>query len=112
MNQETFKQLDLEKQIDIYNQWLNDIEMTEYYLYLNDQEGMGCLESNNFFFIPYMDIIDIITHSQRYELSDSVISYDNEDGFRSLSDDDIKDRFSNNDFMDWLEGQRLGDYNA
>ena len=73
---------------------------------------MGNLESNNFFFLPYMDIIDILTHAQRYELTDSLISYDNETGFRSLDDDDIQERFSNTDFLDWLDGQRLGDHNA
>ena len=112
MDYKTFKNLELEKQVELYNEWLTEIKMTEYYLYLNDQEGMGNLESNNFFFMPYMDIIDILTHAQRYELTDSLISYDNETGFRSLDDDDIQERFSNADFMDWLDGQRLGDHDV
>ena len=112
MKQETFNKLSLEKKIELYNEWLIINHLNEYVLYPNDQEGMGNLESNNFFFLTYMDIIDILTHAQRYELTDSLISYDNETGFRSLDDDDIQERFSNADFLDWIDGLKGSDYNV
>lgn len=29
-----------------------------------------------------------------------------------LTEEEVKERFESKDFLDWLEGQRLGDYNV
>lgn len=112
MNQETFKKLSLEKQVELYNQWLTDIKMEEYTLYPNDNGGLETLLETQFYTYPTADIIEIIATTPRYDVSDSVVTFDYTDGFHSLTEEEIKERFENKDFLDWLDGQRLGDYNA
>lgn len=104
MKQEKFNQLSLEKQIEIYNQWLVDSKLTEYILYTNDNDGLETLLERNFFMMSTSDIIEIIYHSINYDISDRLVTFDYEDGFRSLTDNDIKERFENQDFLDYLEG--------
>lgn len=40
MKQETFKSLELEKQVELYNQWLTDSKLEQYELYTNDNDGL------------------------------------------------------------------------
>lgn len=110
MKQETFNKLELEKQVEIYNQWLCDINMDSCTLYTNDNDGLETLLEGNFFMLPIADIVKIMVNSTYYDISDSLVTFDYDDGFRSLTNDDIKERFSNTDFLDWLDGQRLENY--
>ena len=112
MDYKTFKSLDLEKQVELYNQWLYDSNLEQYELYENDNDGLETLLERNFTMLPTADIIEIIYHSTHYDIYDSLVTFDYEDGFRSLKEEEIKERFENKDFLDWLEGQRLGDYNV
>lgn len=112
MDYKTFKNLELEKQVELYNEWLKAIKMEEYTLYQNDNDGLETLLETQFYTYPTADIVEIIATATHYDISDSVVTFDYTDGFRSLDDDDIQDRFSNADFLDWLGGQRLGDYNV
>lgn len=104
MKQETFKNLDLEKQVELYNQWLYDYNLEQYELYENDNDGLETLLDRNFIMLPTADIIEIIYHSINYDIYDSLVTFDYEDGFRSLNDKDIQERFSNTDFLDWIDG--------
>ena len=112
MNQETFKSLDLEKQVELYNQWLYDSNLEQYELYANDNDGLETLLERNFIMLPTPDIIEIIYHSTNYDIYDSLVTFDYEDGFRSLNDKDIQERFSNIDFLDYLDGLKGSDHNA
>lgn len=58
MKQETFKSLDLEKQVEIYNQWLYDSKLEQYELYTNDNDGLETLLERNFAMLPTPDIIN------------------------------------------------------
>lgn len=112
MKQETFKQLSLEKKMEIYNQWLYDSKLEQYELYANDGDGLETLLERNFIMLPTPDIINELVRATHYDIYDSMVTFDYENGFRSLDDDDIQERFSNADFLDWLDGQRLGDYDV
>lgn len=109
MKQETFKSLDLEKKMEIYNEWLTDSKLEQYELYENDNDGLETLLERNFAMLPTPNIIEIIYHSTNYDIYDSLVTFDYEDGFRSLTEEEIKERFESKDFLCWLEGQRLGD---
>ena len=114
MKQETFNQLSLEKQIEIYDKWLCGSKLEEYTLYPNTNEGLECLFERNFSqMISDLYITNELTHSSHYDLSDKIITYDRDMNFSfiSLTDNDRKERFSNIDFIDWLEGERLENYN-
>ena len=104
MKQETFKNLELGKKMEIYNQWLVDIKMEEYTLYTNDNDGLETLLERNFIMLPTTDIIEIIYHSISYDIYDRLVTFDYEDGFRSLTEEAIKERFENKDFRKWLGG--------
>ena len=113
MDYKIFNKLDIEKQIDIYNQWLCDSKLEEYALYPNTNEGLESLFERSFSqMISDIDIANELTHSKHYDISDSIITYDIDIkyGFKSLTDNDIKERFENQDFLGWLEGQRLENY--
>lgn len=110
MTKETFNQLELEKQVEIYNQWLCDTKLDSYTLYTNDNDGLETLFDINFYILPTADIVQIMVNYTHYDISDSLVTFDYDDGFRSLDDRGIKERFSNIDFLDWLDGQRLGNY--
>lgn len=112
MKQETFKRLELEKQVELYNQWLYDSKLEQYELYANDNDGLETLLERNFIMLPTPDIIEIIYHSTNYDIYDSLVTFDYEDGFRSLNDKDIQERFSNIDFLDYLDGLKGSDHNA
>ena len=112
MKKETFKNLDLEKQVELYNEWLYDSNLEQYELYENDNGGLGTLLERNFTMLPTADIIEIIYHSTNYDIYDRLVTFDYEYGFRSLTEKEIKERFENKDFLDWIDGQRLGDYNV
>lgn len=115
MKQETFKQLSLEKQIEIYNEWLIVNHLSEYVLYQNDDDGIElCLERNVSPMCSNVDIANELAHSTHYDTSDRLIMYDRDIpfGFKSLTDVEIASYFSQRNFIDWLEGQRLGDYNV
>ena len=112
MDYKTFKSLDLEKKIELYNEWLTDIKMEEYTLYPNDNDGLETLLERNFIMLPTADIIEIIYHSTNYDIYDSLVTFDYEDGFRSLTEEEIKERFESKDFLDWLDGLKGSDYNA
>lgn len=51
MKQETFKQLSLEKKMEIYNQWLYDSNLEQYELYTNDEKGLNLKYEQLFKFI-------------------------------------------------------------
>lgn len=108
MKQKTFKNLELEKQVELYNEWLKDIKMEEYTLYQNDNGGLETLLEYNFYTYPTADIIEIIATTTHYDVSDSVVTFDYTDGFHSLTEDEIKERFENKDFLDYLDGIKWG----
>ena len=112
MKKETFKNLELEKQVELYNQWLYDSNLEQYELYENDNDGLETLLERNFIMLPTADIIEIIYHSTNYDIYDSLVTFDYEDGFRSLTEEEIKERFESKDFLDWLDGLKGSDYNA
>ena len=112
MKQETFKQLSLDKQIELYNQWLYDSNLEQYELYENDNDGLETLLERNFTMLPTPDIINELVGATHYDIYDRLVTFDYEYGFRSLTEKETKERFENKDFLDWLDGQRLGDYNA
>lgn len=112
MNQETFKSLDLEKQVELYNEWLYDSKLEQYELYANDNDGLETLLERNFIMLSTPDIISELVGATHYDIYDSLVTFDYENGFRSLTEEEIKERFSNADFIDWLEGLKGSDYNA
>ena len=115
MKQETFKQLSLDKKMELYNEWLIVNHLYEYVLYPNDDEGIElCLGRAFSSMCSTVDITDELTHSTHYDTNDKLIMYDRDIpyGFKSLTEEEIKERFENKDFLDWLDGQRLGDYNV
>ena len=112
MKLKTFNELPLEKQIEIYNQWLYDTKLEQYELYENDNDGLETLLERNFIMLPTADIIDILVHSTNYDIYDKLVTFDYDDGFRSLTDDDVQDRFDNQDFLDYLDGVKGSDYNV
>ena len=115
MKQETFKNLDLEKQVKLYNEWLIVNHLYEYVLYPNDDEGIElCIERAFSSMCSIVDITDELTHSTHYDIIDRLVMHDRDIpfGFKSLTDVEIDGYFSQRNFLDWLEGQRLGDYNA
>lgn len=112
MKLEAFNKLSLEKQIEIYNQWLYDTKLEQYELYENDNDGLETLLERNFIMLPTTDIIDILVHSTNYDIYDKLVTFDYDDGFRSLTDDDVQDRFDNQDFLDYLDGVKGSDYNV
>lgn len=112
MKQETFKNLDLEKKMEIYNQWLYDSKLEQYELYENDNDGLETLLERNFAMLPTPDIINELAIATHYDIYDSLVTFDYEDGFRSLDDDDIQERFSNADFLDYLDGVKGSDYDV
>lgn len=115
MKQETFKSLDLEKKMEIYNEWLIVNHLDEYVLYPNNDDGIElCFERNLSTMCSAVDFVDELTHSTHYDTTDKLIMYDRDIqfGFKSLTDVEIECYFNQRNFLDWIEGQRLGDYNA
>ena len=115
MKKETFKNLELEKQVELYNEWMIVNHLDEYVLYQNDDEGIDlCLERNVSPMSSNVYIVNELTHSIHYDTSDRLIMYDRDIpfGFRSLTDVEIDLYFNQRNFLDWLDGQRLGDYNV
>ena len=115
MKQETFNKLSLEKQVELYNEWLTVNHLDEYVLYPNDDEGIElCFERAFYSMCSNVDIANELTHSTHYDTTDKLIMYDRDIpfGFKSLTEEEIKERFENKDFLDWLDGQRLGDYDV
>ena len=115
MKQETFKQLSLEKQVELYNEWLIVNHLDEYVLYENNDEGIElCFERMFSNVCSTVVITDELTHSTHYDTSDRLVMHDRDIlyGFKSLTEEEIKERFENKDFMDWLDGQRLGDHDV
>lgn len=113
MKQETFKSLELEKKMEIYNDWLIVNHLDEYVLYPNDDDGIElCMERNVSQMCSNVDIANELAHSTHYDTSDTLIMYDRDIpfGFKSLTDNEIEGYFSQINFLDWLDGQRLGDY--
>lgn len=104
MKKETFKQLELEKKMEIYNEWLYDSNLEQYELYENDNDGLATLLERNFIMLPTPDIINELLRATHYDIYDSLVTFDYEDGFRSLTEEEIKERFENKDFLDWLGG--------
>ena len=107
MKQETFKSLDLEKQVELYNEWLIVNHLDEYVLYPNDDEGIElCFERAFSSMCSTVDITNELTHSMYYEMSDKLVMYDRDIpfGFKSLNDNEINGYFSQRNFLDWLEG--------
>lgn len=107
MTKEKFNKLSLEKRMEIYNQWLVDSKLTEYTLYINDNDGIEALFLDNFSQMANdLDIVNELTNSIHYDITDKLITYDRDIpfGFRSLTDLDIKERFENQDFLDYLDG--------
>lgn len=104
MKQETFKQLSLEKKIEMYNQWLYDSNLEQYELYVNDNDGLETLIEHNFIMLSTPDIVNELVRATHYDIYDSLVTFDFEDGFRSLTEEEIKERFGNKDFLDWLDG--------
>lgn len=107
MKQETFKQLSLEKQVELYNQWLYDSNLEQSELYTNDNDGLETLLERNFIMLSTPDIINELVSATHYDIYDSLVTFDYENGFRSLTEEEVKERFENKDFLDWLEGQIL-----
>ena len=115
MDYKTFKNLELEKKTEIYNQWLYESNLEQYELYPNDDEGIElCLERNICPMSSNVYIVDELTHSTHYDTNDKLIMYDRDIlyGFKSLTDNEIECYFSQNNFLDWLDGQRLGDHDV
>ena len=115
MDYKTFKNLELEKQVELYNEWLIVNHLDEYVLYENNDEGIElCFERMFSNVCSTVVITDELTHSTHYDTSDRLIMYDRDIpfGFKSLTDNEIEGYFSQRNFLDWLEGQRLGDYNV
>lgn len=104
MKQETFKNLDLEKQIELYNQWLYDSNLEQYELYANDNDGLETLLERNFIMLPTPDIVNELVRATHYDIYDRLVTFDYEYGFRSLTEEEIKERFENKDFLDYLDG--------
>lgn len=112
MKKETFKSLELEKRMEIYNQWLYDSNLEQYELYENDNDGLETLLERNFAMLPTPDIINELVGATHYDIYDSIVTFDYEDGFRSLTEEEIKERFENKDFTDYLDGVKGSDYNV
>lgn len=115
MKQETFKSLELEKQVELYNEWLIVNHLDEYVIYPNDDEGIElCFERNFSSMSSTVDIVNELTHSTHYDVGDRLVMHDRDIlyGFKSLTDNEIEGYFSQRDFLDWLEGQRVGDYDV
>ena len=115
MKQETFKKLPLEKQVELYNEWLIISHLNEYVLYPNNDEGIElCFERMFSNVCSTVDITDELTHSKHYDTTDRLIMYDRDItyGFKSLTDVEIDGYFSQNNFLDWLDGLQGGGYNA
>ena len=115
MKQETFKKLSLEKKTELYNEWLIVNHLDEYVLYPNDDEGIElCFERTFSSMCSNVDIANELTHSTHYDTNDKLIMYDRDIpfGFKSLPDREIDLYFNQRNFLDWLDGQRLGDHNA
>lgn len=113
MKQETFDKLSLEKKMEIYNEWLIINHLDEYVLYPNDDEGIDlCMERNACAMCSNVYITNELTHSTHYDIGDRLVMYDRDIlfGFKSLTDSEINRFFSQKNFLDWLDGQRLGDY--
>lgn len=99
MKQSIFNKLPLEKRMEIYNEWLIINYLDEYVLYTNDDEGIElCLERN----------MSAMCSSDRLVMYDRDIPF----GFKSLTDADIDGYFNQKNFLDWVEGQKVGDYNV
>nr|DAY93975.1 MAG TPA: hypothetical protein [Caudoviricetes sp.] len=104
MKKETFNKLSLEKQVELYNEWLTDSKLEQYELYANDNDGIETLIERNFIMLSTPDIINELVRSVHYDIYDSLVTFDYEDGFRSLTEEEIKERFENKDFLCWLDG--------
>lgn len=105
MKQETFKQLSLEKQMELYNDWLIINHLDEYVLYPNDEEGIElCIERVFSSMCSNVDFVNELTHSIHYDTSDRLIMYDRDIpfGFKSLTEEEIKERFENEDFLECI----------
>lgn len=112
MKKETFKKLELEKQMEIYNDWLIVNHLDEYVLYLNNDEGIElCFERNVSSMCSNVDIANELAHATHYDTSDRLIMYDRDIpfGFKSLTDNEIEGYFSQCNFLDYLEGVRNHD---
>ena len=112
MDYKTFKSLELEKQVELYNEWLYDSKLEQYELYTNDNDGLETLLERNFITLPTADIIEIIYHSINYDIYDRLVTFDYEEGFRSLTEEEIKERFENKDFLDYLDGVKGSDHHG
>ena len=115
MKQSIFNKLSLEKKMELYNEWLIVNHLDEYVLYPNDDDGIElCFERNVSTMCSNVDITNELTHSTHYDTSDKMVMYDRDIpfGFKSLTDTEIDGYFSQKNFLDWLEGLRLGDYNV
>lgn len=112
MKQEIFKNLDLEKQVELYNEWLYDSKLEQYELYANDNDGLETLLERNFIMLPTPDIINELLRATHYDIYDSIVTFDYEDGFRSLTEEAIKERFENKDFLDYLDGVKGSDHDV
>lgn len=115
MKKSFFNQLPLEKKMELYNEWLITNHLDEYVLYQNDDEGVElCMERNMSAMCSSLEITNELTHSTHYDTSDKFVMYDRDIlfGFKSLTDTEIDGYFSQKNFLDWLEGKRLGDYDA
>ena len=115
MKQETFKNLELEKQVELYNEWLIVNHLDEYVLYPNDDEGIElCFERMFSNVRSTVDIANELTHSAHYDTTDRLIMYDRDIpfGFKSLTDREIKGYFSQRNFLDWLEGVKGSDHDV
>ena len=112
MKQETFKNLELEKQVELYNEWLIVNHLDEYVLYPNDDEGIElCFERAFSSMCSNVDIANELAHSIHYDTTDKLIMYDRDIpfGFKSLTDHEIDCYFSQRNFLDWLEGAKHHD---
>ena len=115
MKQETFKQLSLDKKMELYNEWLIVNHLYEYVLYPNDDEGIElCLGRAFSSMCSTVDFVDELTHSTHYDISDRLVMHDRDIpyGFKSLPDVEIDGYFSQKNFLDWLEGLKGSDHNA
>ena len=115
MKQETFKSLNLEKQVELYNEWLIVNHLDEYVLYENNDDGLElCFERNFSSMCSPVDFVDELTHSTHYDISDRLVMHDRDIpfGFKSLTDVEIEGYFSQRNFLDWLEGLKGSGYNA
>ena len=115
MKQETFKKLPLEKQVELYNEWLIVNHLYEYVLYPNDDDGIElCFERTFSSMCSNVDIANELAHSTHYDTTDRLIMYDIDIpfGFKSLPDVEIDGYFSQRNFLDWIDGVKGSDYNA